>query len=57
VDRRRLVDTFRPLRITRQAAELEDDRYPYSWLPPEEGTDAAEEARRLSERGPEAFPD
>jgi homogentisate 1,2-dioxygenase len=52
-----MVDTFHPLRITRQAAELDDDRYPYSWLPPEAGSEAAEEQRRLGERGPEAFPD
>ena len=32
-----MVDTFRPLRMTRQAAELDDGRYPYSWLPPEAG--------------------
>jgi homogentisate 1,2-dioxygenase len=49
-----MVDTFRSLRITRQAAELDDGRYPYSWLPPEPGSD---EASRLVERGPEAFPD
>ena len=49
-----MVDTFHPLRLTRQAADLEDDRYPYSWLPAE---DASGEARELSERGPEAFPD
>ena len=40
-----MVDTFHPLRITRQAAELEDARYPYSWLPAE---DAHGEARELS---------
>jgi homogentisate 1,2-dioxygenase len=51
-----MVDTFHPLSITRQAAALEDDRYPYSWLPPE-GAAAAEEARDLAARGPEAFPD
>jgi homogentisate 1,2-dioxygenase len=49
-----MVDTFHPLRLTRQAAELEDARYPYSWLPAE---DHAAETRQLSERGPEAFPD
>jgi hypothetical protein len=49
-----MVDTFHPLRITKQAAALEDGRYPYSWLPAE---DASGEARELSERGPEAFPD
>ena len=27
-----MVDTFRPLSITRQARELEDETYPYSWL-------------------------
>jgi homogentisate 1,2-dioxygenase len=49
-----MVDTFRPLQITRQAMELDDPRYPYTWLPPE---DASGEARQLAERGPEAFPD
>ena len=28
-----MVDTFRPLRLTKQAADLEDDTYAYSWLP------------------------
>jgi homogentisate 1,2-dioxygenase len=51
-----MVDTFHPLRITRQAAELDDPAYPYSWLPAE-GEAAAGEARDLAERGPEAFPD
>lgn len=49
-----MVDTFHALDLTRQAHELEDDRYPFSWLPSE---DSAEEARALAERGPEAFPD
>ena len=49
-----MVDTFHPLKLTKQAAALEDDRYPYSWLPAE---DASGEARELAERGPEAFPD
>jgi homogentisate 1,2-dioxygenase len=49
-----MVDTFHPLRITKQAAAMDDDRYPYSWLPPE---DAGAEAKELAERGPEAFPD
>jgi hypothetical protein len=49
-----MVDTFHPLRITRQASALEDARYPYSWLPAE---DAPGEARELADRGPEAFPD
>jgi homogentisate 1,2-dioxygenase len=49
-----MIDTFHPLHLTRQAVELEDDRYPYSWMPPE---DSAGHARELSERGPEAFPD
>ncbi|HYI21757.1 MAG TPA: homogentisate 1,2-dioxygenase [Candidatus Limnocylindrales bacterium] len=49
-----MVDTFHPLNITRQAAELDDGAYPYSWLPPD---DASGEARELAERGPEAFPD
>ncbi len=33
-----MVDTFHPLNITRQAAELDDGAYPYSWLPPEDGS-------------------
>jgi homogentisate 1,2-dioxygenase len=49
-----MVDTFHPLWLTRQAADLEDPAYPYSWLPPEDG---GEQARELSARGPEAFPD
>ncbi len=49
-----MVDTFRPLRITKQAAGLDDPRYPYSWLP---APDAPSEAQALAERGPEAFPD
>jgi hypothetical protein len=49
-----MVDTFHPLRITRQAAELDDPAYPFSWLPAE---DAAGEADELRRRGPEAFPD
>ncbi|HMJ80560.1 MAG TPA: homogentisate 1,2-dioxygenase [Candidatus Dormibacteraeota bacterium] len=49
-----MVDTFHPLELTVQAADLEDERYPYSWLPPD---DAGDEARELAERGPEAFPD
>jgi len=51
-----MIDTFHPLRLTRQAGELDDPRYPFSWLPPTEA-DAAAHARELSERGPEAFPD
>ena len=51
-----MVDTFRPLWLTKQAAGLEDARYPYTWLPPED-VHAAEEARHLADRGPEAFPD
>jgi homogentisate 1,2-dioxygenase len=49
-----MVDTFHPLRITKQAAALENPAYPYSWLPPD---DASGEAEALAERGPEAFPD
>jgi homogentisate 1,2-dioxygenase len=49
-----MIDTFHPLHLTRQASELEDERYPYSWLPTD---DHAEHTRQLSERGPEAFPD
>jgi homogentisate 1,2-dioxygenase len=28
-----MVDTFRPLQVTRYAQEMEDEKYPYSWLP------------------------
>jgi homogentisate 1,2-dioxygenase len=49
-----MVDTFNPLSITREAMELDDGAYPYSWLPPE---DAAGEATELASRGAEAFPD
>jgi len=41
-----MVDTFHPLRITKQAAAMDDDRYPYSWLPPEDG---GAEAKELAE--------
>jgi len=49
-----MVDTFHPLNLTREATRLEDEAYPYSWLPPE---NADEHADELSARGPEAFPD
>jgi homogentisate 1,2-dioxygenase len=49
-----MIDTFHPLHLTRQAGELEDPAYPFSWLPPK---DAEAEARELSDRGAEAFPD
>jgi homogentisate 1,2-dioxygenase len=49
-----MVDTFHPLFTTAAAMELDDPRYPYSWLPAE---NAAQEASELAERGPEAFPD
>src|SRR6478752_621877 len=49
-----MVDTFRPLWLTKQAAALENPGYPYTWLPSE---DHAKEASDLAERGPEAFPD
>jgi homogentisate 1,2-dioxygenase len=49
-----MIDTFHPLNLTWQAAELQDERYPLTWLPPEDGE---QHARELSERGPEAFPD
>jgi homogentisate 1,2-dioxygenase len=28
-----MVDTFRPLKLTKAALALEDDNYPYSWKP------------------------
>ena len=49
-----MVDTFHPLHVTQAAMDLDDDRYPYQ-LAAARG--AAGEARELSERGPEAFPD
>jgi homogentisate 1,2-dioxygenase len=32
-----MVDTFRPLRLTRYAQEIEDEGYAYSWVAPEKG--------------------
>jgi homogentisate 1,2-dioxygenase len=49
-----MVDTFHPLHLTKAALDLDDDRYPYSWIPPE---DPHEHASELAARGPEAFPD
>jgi homogentisate 1,2-dioxygenase len=49
-----MVDTFHPLNLTADARRLEDDGYPYTWLPHE---DPEAHASELSERGPEAFPD
>jgi homogentisate 1,2-dioxygenase len=49
-----MIDTFHPLNVSREAARLEDESYPYSWLPPD---NPDEQAKALSERGPEAFPD
>jgi len=49
-----MVDTFHPLNLTRAATRLEDESYPYSWLPSDDETS---ETRELTERGPEAFPD
>jgi len=49
-----MVDTFRPLWLTKQAAALENPGYPFTWLPSD---DHAKEASDLAERGPEAFPD
>jgi homogentisate 1,2-dioxygenase len=51
-----MIDTFHPLRLTRQAGELDDPRYPFSWLPPT-AADADAHAAELADRGPEAFPD
>ena len=51
-----MVDTFHPLFLTKEAMALDDDRYPYSWLPPD-AAEAAREASELADRGPEAFPD
>ncbi len=49
-----MIDTFHPLNITAAARRMEDEAYPYSWLPPKNGD---EDAQALSDRGPEAFPD
>jgi hypothetical protein len=49
-----MVDTFNPLSLTKAAMDLDDDSYPYTWLPPE---DPDAHASELAERGPEAFPD
>ena len=48
-----MVDTFHPLKLTKAALELDDDRYPYSWLPPEDHAkdtppSSRSEARRRS---------
>jgi homogentisate 1,2-dioxygenase len=51
-----MVDTFNPLFLTKEAMALDDDRYPFSWLPPD-AAEAAREASELAGRGPEAFPD
>ncbi len=48
-----MIDTFHPLHLTKQASALEDDRYPFSWIPPE---DSGEHARELSERGTGGLP-
>jgi homogentisate 1,2-dioxygenase len=32
-----MVDTFRPLQLTRQAVKLEDEKYSFSWIPPSQG--------------------
>src|SRR5678809_553045 len=34
-----MIDTFHPLFVTQAAMDLDDGNYPYSWLPPEEGSD------------------
>jgi homogentisate 1,2-dioxygenase len=49
-----MVDTSRPLRLTKQAVDLEDPRYPYSWLP---AAEAPGERAAHAERDPEASPD
>jgi homogentisate 1,2-dioxygenase len=51
-----LIDSFHPQHLTRQAGELDDPRYPFSWLPPTDD-EADAHARELADRGPEAFPD
>ena len=48
-----MVDTFHPLKLTKAAMDLDDDRYPYSWLPPEDARtrtppSSPSEARRRS---------
>jgi homogentisate 1,2-dioxygenase len=48
-----MVETAQPLRITKQAAGLDDPTYPFSWLMTPE---APGEAEAPAERGPEAYP-
>ena len=49
-----MVDTFHPLQVTQAAMDLDDGRYPYSWLPPEDD-DAARRATWAS-AGPRRSP-
>ena len=42
-----------PLHLTRRASKLEDDRYPYSWIPPD---DAGERAEDCSDRSTGGVP-
>ena len=55
-----MVDTFHPLQLTKAALDLDDDRYPYSWLPPEDarGTPPSSQsaARRRSRTDPGGQP-
>ena len=32
-----MMDTFKPLALTRQALDLDDPQYPYSWMEDEDG--------------------
>ena len=48
-----MVDTFHPLKLTQQAAALEDGRYPYVAA----GRGRPRRGPRARDRGPEAFPD
>ena len=46
-----MIDTFHPLHLTREAGELEDPAYPFSWLPPSDAEAEAAGAGRPRPRG------
>ena len=50
-----MIDTSPSAPLTRQAADLEDPAYPFSWLPPSDARGGGPRAGR--DRGAEAFPD
>ena len=56
-----MVDTFRPLWLTKQAAALENPDYPFTWLPTEDDAgrppSSRSEDRRRSRTDPARRPD